>query len=89
MIENDEAGIFWPCNRERSDTSGLVKYIAECRGRKIFLIPGLAGILKLISKVSGYVNKAFGSLVYEQGLGDYKVDYRLYSLNDSIRETIL
>lgn len=59
MIENEEAGIFWPCNRERSDTSGLVKYIADCRGRKIFLIPGLTGILKRMSKVNGYVNKAF------------------------------
>ena len=40
MIENDEEGIFWPCNREWSNTSELVKMIAACHGKKVTLVPG-------------------------------------------------
>lgn len=87
MIENEENGIFWPCNREWSNTSELVKMIAECHGKKVRLIPGFGWALKGMSHLTGYVNKAFGNLAYESGLGDYKTEYRLYSLVDSIKET--
>lgn len=86
MIENNESGIFWPCNREWSNTSELGKMIAECHGKKVSLIPGLGWILKIISHFTKYVNKAFGNLAYERHLGDYKEEYRLYSLRDSIKE---
>ena len=56
-------------------------------GRKTLLIPGIAWLLKLLSCFTGLVNKAFGSLVYEEGLGDYRTDYRLYTLAQSIKET--
>lgn len=87
MIENEESGIFWPCNREWSNTSELVKMIAECHGKKVHLIPGFGWALKGMSHITGYVNKAFGNLAYEEHLGDYKSDYRLYSLSQSIKET--
>lgn len=87
MIENEETGTFWPCNREWSNTSELVKMIAAEHGRKTLLIPGIAWLLKLLSCFTGLVNKAFGSLVYEEGLGDYRTDYRLYTLAQSIKET--
>lgn len=87
MIENEESGIFWPCNREYSNTSELVKMIAEYHGKKILLVPGFGWALKGISYFTGYANKAFGSLIYEMGLGEYQTDYRLYSLEQSIKET--
>lgn len=87
VIENEESGIFWPCNREWSNTSELVRSIAQCHGRKVRLVPGFGWLLKLMSHVTGYVNKAFGNLLYEEHLGDYPQEYRLYSLADSIRET--
>lgn len=87
MIENDEAGIFWPCNREWSSTAELVKMIAACHGRRVILLPGLGWALKGLGHFTGYVNKAFGNLAYEEHLGDYKTDYRLYSLEQSIKET--
>ncbi len=86
MIENNESGIFWPCNKEWSNTSELVRLIAECHGRKIRIVPGLGWVLKGLSYVTGYVNKAFGNLAYEAHLGDYKIEYRLYSLEQSIKE---
>ncbi len=87
MIENEEEGVFWPCNKEWSNTSELVKMIAECHGKKVTLVPGFGWALKGISHMTGYVNKAFGNLAYESGLGDYKNDYRLYTLEASIKET--
>lgn len=87
MIENEEEGIFWPCNQEWSNTSELVKMIAECHGKRVLLVPGFGWALKGLSHITGYVNKAFGNLAYEEHLGDYKSDYRLYSLAQSIKET--
>jgi len=87
MIENEESGIFWPQNREYSNTSELVAMIAAAHGRKLRLVPGFAWALKLMSHVTGLVNKAFGSLAYEPSLSGYKEEYRLYSLEASIGET--
>ena len=87
MIVNEESGVFWPCNKECSNTSGLVKMIAFCNGKKVRLVPGLGWFLKLLSHISGYVNKAFGNLAYEENLGLYLQEYRLFSLEQSIKET--
>ena len=87
MIENEESGIFWPCNREYSNTSELIRMIAECHGKKVKLIPGFTWALKCLALFTGYVNKAFGNLEYEECLGEYKENYRLYTLEQSIKET--
>ena len=87
MIENEEKGIFWPCNRELSNTSELVKMIAESHGKKVRLLSGFTWILKFTGLFTGYINKAFGNLAYEENIGNYKDEYRLYSLEQSIRET--
>ncbi len=86
MIENEEEGIFWPCNKEWSNTSELVKMIAASNGKKVWLFSGFEWALKVLSHLTGYVNKAFGNLAYEEHLGDYKEEYRLYSLSQSIKE---
>ena len=88
MIDNEESGIFWPCNKEWSNTSELVKLIAACHGKETILVPGLVWALKLMANITGYINKAFGNLVYEEHLGDYKDDYRIYTLVESIRNTV-
>lgn len=87
MIDNEESGVFWPCNKEWSNTSELVRMIAECHGKKVRLVSGFGWVLKVMSHITGYVNKAFGNLAYEEHLGDYKANYRLYSLAQSIKET--
>lgn len=87
MIDNEESGIFWPCNKEWSNTSELVRMIAECHGKRTKLISGFGWGLKLLSHMTGYVNKAFGNLAYDEHLGDYKEEYRLYTLAQSIKET--
>ena len=84
MIENEEKGIFWPQNTEYSNTTDLVKMIARVHGKKIAIISGFAWLLKIFGCFSGIVNKAFGDLIYEQSLSEYRVEYRLISLEKSI-----
>ena len=87
MIDNEEQGIFWPQNAEYSNTSELVKMIAEANGRKIHLLKGFGWLLKIMGLFIGKINKAFGNLSYDQSLSEYKTDYRKYSLLESIKET--
>lgn len=87
IIENRERGIFWPQNSEYSNTSELVRMIAEVHGRKIILVRGCEFPLRLLAKVTGLVNKAFGSLAYDMSLSDYRENYRLYSLREGIIRT--
>lgn len=87
IIENLEEGIFWPQNGEYSNTTELVKMIAEVNGKKILLIKGFTWALKLMSRFTGLVNKAFGSLCYEQSISEYKENYRKKNLIDTIAET--
>ena len=87
MIDNDERGIFHPANKELSNTSEMVKMIAEAHGKKKALMGGLTWLLKLLSHFTGLVNKAFGNLTYAEELTEYKENYRVYSLEESIRIT--
>lgn len=87
MIENREAGIFWPQNGEYANTTDLVKRIAKAHGKRILVVPGFGWALKILSHATGLVNKAFGSLCYDQELSRYREDYRRYTLAESIELT--
>lgn len=87
MVENEEQGIFWPQNEEYSNTSRLVALIASAHGKKMVLVPGFSWALKLLSHVTGLVNKAFGSLCYDRELSWYKQPYCIKTLKESIEET--
>ena len=87
MIDNEESGIFHPANAENSNTSEMVKMIAEAHGKKKALMGGLTWLLKLLSHFTGLVNKAFGNLTYAEELTEYKDNYRIYSLTESITAT--
>ena len=84
MIENNEQGIFWPQNKEYSNTSELVKLISQANNRKIILVPGFTWLLKILSHFTGLVNKVFGSLTYEICLSGYRNEYRRYPLKKSV-----
>ncbi len=87
MIENEERGTFCPQNREYTSTSEMVKAIGASHGKKVRLIKGFSWALKLMSHVTGLVNKAFGNLSYDMELSEYKIDYRKYTLEESIKQT--
>lgn len=87
MIDREACGTFWPQNREYSNTTDVVNRIAAAHGKKILLLKGFTWALKLLSHCTGLVNKAFGSLCYEQDMSQYGFDYCRFTLEQSIRET--
>ncbi len=87
MIDNNEAGTFWPQNKEYSNTSELVKMIAAQHGKKIILVKGATLPLKLVGKVTGLVDKAFGNLAYDKKMSEYKDNYQVFTLKESIART--
>lgn len=87
MIENEEQGIFWPQNAEYSNTTEIAELIAQAHGKRIVFIPGFTWVLKLLSHVTGLVNKAFGSLSYDMEISEYSCNYRSADLMESIKRT--
>lgn len=87
MVENGEQGIFWPQNREYSNTTELVRLIAQANGKKVVMIQGFTWALKLLRHFTGLVDKAFGSLCYQQSMSEYPQNYRKFDLEESIRIT--
>lgn len=87
MIVNEERGVFYPQNAEYVGTSELVKLVAEAHGKKIILTRVFNPMLKLMGSFVGTVNKAFGNLVYEKSMSEYKEEYRVGDLRESVRLT--
>ena len=88
MIDNEESGTFFPQNAEYSNTSELVRMIAETHGKKLILVRGFTWALKFLGFFTALVDKAFGSLSYDMPMSEYPGgEYRLYSLEESIRTT--
>jgi len=87
MVDNEESGIFCPQNNEYVNTSEMVGMIAQAHGKKILFVKGFGWALKLMGKVTGLVDKAFGSMCYDYEMSRYKQDYCVKTLAESIRET--
>lgn len=87
MVDKEERGIFCPQNNEYTQTCEMVRLIAQAHGRKIWMVRGFGWALKLLSYVTGLVNKAFGSLCYDYELSRYAQDYCVADLAFSISET--
>lgn len=87
MIENCESGVFLPQNKEYTVTTEMIAMIAGVNGKRTRLVRGFTWMLKLLSLFTGKVNKAFGSLCYDQSASEYKQEYRKYTLAESIKIT--
>ena len=87
MIKNSESGIFWPQNKEYSNTTDLVQMIAEEHGKKIVTTGLFNWGLYILRLFTGLVDKAFGSLAYDQKISEYKEEYCVVDLKGSIGRT--
>lgn len=92
LIEYGDGGVFYPQNAEYTNTAEMVKQIAECAEKKIWISSIWTPLVWLAGKVPGKIgkltNKAFGNCVYEQSISNYRDNsYRKYSLVESIRKT--
>ena len=87
MIVNEESGLFFPQNSEYVKTSEMVKLIAEAHGRKIKLTKVFNPMLRLIGPKITIFSKVFGDLVYDENMSNYKENYRIRDLKQSIIAT--
>lgn len=92
MIENEEAGVYFPQNSEYSQTSQLVQMIADSTGHHIILTkllnPFVLFATHMPGTIGGLVNKAFGNLTYDKEMSVYeKGTYQIVGLEESIRKT--
>ena len=88
IVLRDGTGIYYPQNPEQLSTSELYRMIGKSLGRKIHLVKGLTPLLKAGSHITGYVDKMFGSLTYDQSLSRQELGYCLYHTEESIGKTI-
>lgn len=87
IVVNEEYGIFQPQNDEYTNTSEMVKLIADAHGRKIRLLGGWLLVLRFISPFIRMVNKAFGSQIIDKKLSEYRQPYQIFGLRESIIRT--
>lgn len=91
MIDYEESGIFFPQNEEYTNTSEMVKMIADVKKHRILMIPGMTVPVKLMSKIPGKIGalatKAFGDSAYEMSMSQYREKYCVNTLQESIRKT--
>ena len=81
-----------PQNAEWTNTSEMVREIADVGGKSIMLLkvfnPAVWLGSKVPSKIGGLVNKAFGNSCYAQSMSAYEgIDYQKVDLKESIRRT--
>ena len=84
--------MYFPQNRQYSNTSELVKQINKVKGGKVRTIKLLNPLVMISSHIQGKIgrltNKAFGNFVYDQKLSQYKgLEYQIVDLNESIKRT--
>ena len=87
MIKNEERGTFFPQNAQYSSTSKMVRMIAHAHGKDILLVKAFNWAVRFLGVFTPLVDKAFGNFSYDMSMSEYKEDYRLYSLAESIERT--
>ena len=87
MIDNEESGLFFPQNSEYVKTLEMVRLIADAHGKKVRLTKMFNPLLRVLGLKIGIINKVFGNLVYEQRISEYKENYRIRDLRESIMLT--
>ena len=84
LIDRQDGGIFCPQDPEPLCTSRVVQAIARAKGRTMPLIPGFGWTMHLLRRLSGSVDKAFGSLRYDPALSAYSENYQRISFPESV-----
>jgi nucleoside-diphosphate-sugar epimerase len=91
MIDNEESGVFFPQNGEYTNTSDMIQMIAKVKRHKIIMVPFTNLLIRLMEmfpgKIGRLATKAFGDSTYDMNMSEYKEDYRVNSLSQSIELT--
>ncbi len=84
LIDRQDRGLFCPQDPEPLCTSRVVQAIAKAKGKEMPLIPGFGWTMGILRHVSGSVDKAFGSLRYDEALSAYPENYQRFSFPESV-----
>jgi len=91
VMEEPQAGVFFPQNSELVNTSEMVKQIAEINGHKVWITsllrPFVAIGMKVPGKIGGLCKKAFGNSYYEPEMSKYGFEYCVVCNKDSVQIT--
>ncbi len=87
ILEDQAEGLFCPQDQEYVSTCEMVNLIAHFHGNNILMVKGVTWGLKLLRPVTGAVDKAFGSLCYDESLSRYPRDYQIRDLQSAIEAT--
>lgn len=79
------SGVYYPQNREYSQTSDLIVNICKQKRKKVILSHILGAIILLFRNRITILKKAFGTLIYK-ATEDFNYNYCKYSLKESIEE---
>lgn len=87
-----KGGIYFPQNKEYTNTANMVEEIAKVAGKHIYKLKILNPFVWLCSKIpgkiSGMVNKAFGNMVYDKSMSEYpEITYHVIDFRESILQT--
>ena len=65
----------------------MISLIEEAHGKKVRLTKVFNPVLRVMGLKLGIINKAFGNLVYKRSMSEYKEEYRVRDLRESVRVT--
>lgn len=84
-IDRELRGVFYPQNRELSDTVEIIRYFAKACGHKIWITKLLNPFVWLGSFILQPINKMFATYYYDPSMSNYGFDYQLVSLKESLK----
>ena len=85
LVSSGEGGVYFPQNEEYMATSDVVVRLGKLQGRKVRLSGVLGAVAAFACRHVDQARKAFGSLYYDQAISSYDFDYRVVTLDDSLK----
>lgn len=78
-------GIFYPQNREQSDTVEIIRFFAKEKGHKVWITSLFNPCVSLGSHFLQPINKMFATYYYDPEMSQADFDYQLVSLEESLQ----
>lgn len=82
------SGIFYPQNREMSDTVEIVRYFAQAQHHRVCFTRCFNPLVRLAAHVLQPVNKLFGSYYYDPAISQMPFEYQLVSFEESLKHIL-
>jgi UDP-glucose 4-epimerase len=86
IISREERGVFYPQNRELSDTVEIVKYFARKYNHRIWVSKIFNPFVIIGSWFLPQVPKMFADSYYDPRMSKYSFEYQIVSLADSMKD---